>query len=147
MNTRVTRYDAPRTVTPGRRFSPAVEAEAERLIAEARARLDASPPAAADAPHDDGGDLSPAAALAARTHRHFDEARARGNVEGMMATVGQEELKDSIAQMNDSAAAELNARTQNAWEARRRANASTLAAQEQEQAQRTAMVGPGRPGA
>ena len=146
MKTRVTRYDAPRTVTPGRRFSPSVEAEAERLIAEARARLDASPPAAADAPHDDG-DLSPAAALAARTHNHFDEARARGNVEGMMATVGQAELKDSIAQMNDSAAAELNARTQGAFEARRRANASALAAQEQEQAQRLAMVGPGRPGA
>ena len=108
MTDRVTRYNAPRAVTPGRRFSPELEAEARR-------RIDGG---------DDDGDLSPAAALNARTQRRFDARPVHPDA------VTEERAADEhpsggawgepVEGRKLSPAEELNARSQGAFEARQR---------------------------
>jgi hypothetical protein len=90
---RVVRFDAPQgpvtrtNANPVRPNNAAIEREARRRIDEARAKLDAQKAAAAQsssrassttAHHDEGDNLSPAAALAARSHGAF-EARHQGD--------------------------------------------------------------------
>ena len=89
---RVERHDAPRGTSANRidtnartaPRSPQIEREAARLIADARAKLDAARLDAgramyhdlASAGRTDGGDLSPSAELNARSMRAFEERNA-----------------------------------------------------------------------
>lgn len=78
----------------------AVDREVQRAIAEARVKLESS--ASTTAHHDEADNLSPSAALAARSHGAF-EARHQGSAR----TDGSEDLSPAEA---------LNARTAGAFE-------------------------------
>ena len=96
---RVTRFDAPQgpvartNANPVRPAppSPQIEREAQRRIAEARAkqdaaRLEAGRAMAHDlgsaAHHDEGDSLSPAAALSSRTHGAFEARHQHAHTDG-----------------------------------------------------------------
>ena len=129
MTDRVTRYNAPRAVTPGRRFSPEIELKARQAIDGAAARIELqkradAAVAAQQAQQDPDGGLSPAAALNARTQRRFDarpvhpdavteERAAEDHPSGGAWGEPAEGRKLSPAE-------ELNARSQGAFEARQR---------------------------
>lgn len=112
---RVVRCDAPQgpvtrtNANPVRPNNAAIEREARRRIDEARAKLDAQKAAAAQsssrassttAHHDEADNLSPAAALAARSHGAFEARHQHAHTDG-------EDLSPAEA---------LNARTAGAFE-------------------------------